>query len=354
MPPPLLEELRRQGALVSGPSAVAGVESFGDPDREASLAMSRCILVDLSAWGKLILRGKDRQDLLHRISTNEIKSLRPGQGNLTVLLNPRGRIVDLIQAVAGEEEMTLLTSAGSGEKVRAWIESFVFREEVEVADSTHGSIGLFGPQAPRILEDLTGEKKLEELPRAWQRAARLSGSPIRILRTFPLAGSGFLLLAPAEAMPDLWNALRVAGAVPSGAQALERLRVEAGVPALGRELSEDFNPWEAGLDQAISLTKGCYTGQEVVARLHTYKKVQRRIAGLILEAQAPPPTGAQVLQDERALGQVTSGAHAPNQDNAIALAYLALPHPGESQTLEVEDHGSRTKARLRSLPFPHP
>ena len=349
----LLAELRRRGAVIASDASGAGVESFGDPAREAAAAVTGCVIVEQSRLGRLVLRGKDHRDLLHRISTNDIQALKPGEGCLTALLNPRGRIIDLLQVLAGEEQLLLLTSAGNGGRIRELIDSFIFREDVAVEEApSDGLIGLFGPGAANILETLTGLTKLEALPAAWHLEARANSVPLRVIRTFPMAGSGFLVLLSSDSEADFWNALAQAGAVPAGAQALERLRVAAGVPALGHELTGEHNPWEAGLDQAISLTKGCYTGQEIVARLHTYKKVQRKLAGLSLEGDGPPDAGSLVYQGGRSLGQVTSSAASPVDGKTIALAILALPHPVPGETLEVESGGTRRSAKIRALPFP--
>jgi folate-binding protein YgfZ len=212
-------------------------------------------------------------------------------------------------------------------------------------------LGLYGPGAGPLLGKLTGLANLEDLRTAWHREARLKNIGLRIIRTFPLAGSGFLALVASEDATSLWEALVGAGALPAGDQALERLRVDSGVPALGHELSEDQNPWEAALDQAISLTKGCYTGQEVVARLNTYKKVQRRLAGLALDGEEIPKVGSPVFQGDRPMGQVTSSAPSPRDGKPVALALLALPHPPVGASVEVESGGTRRLASVRALSF---
>lgn len=348
----LHEMLSKQGAVFASHPSGTSVESFGDPAREAAAALAGCVIAPRSLPGRVVVRGKDHRDLLHRISTNEINALKAGDGCLTAFLDPRGRIIDLVQALADEDSVLLITSAGNGRRIHDWIDSFIFREEVTLEESSnHELFGIFGPGAGPILERLTGLSRLEDLKTAWHREALLNQSKLRIVRTFSLAGSGFLILAPQGSAAALWESLVGAGAVPAGDQAVERLRVEAGVPGLGHELSEDFNPWEAGLDQAISLTKGCYTGQEVVARLNTYKKVQRRLAGLAIDGQEIPGVGSRVFQALRPTGQVTSSAPSPRDGKPIALALLTLPHPPLGARVEVDSGGTRLTARTRALPF---
>jgi folate-binding protein YgfZ len=348
----LLELLRSQGADISADPSGMSVDSFGDPDGEASAALTGCIVAQRSSLGRVVLRGKDHRDLLQRISTNEINGLEPGEGTLTVFLNPRGRILDLVHAVASEDQMLLITSAGNGKRIHEWIDSFVFREEVTLEDSSKDTLlGLYGPGAGPLLENLTGIANLEDLRTAWHLEAQLKQMRLRILRTFPLAGSGFFTLVDSQDAAPLWEALVRAGAFPAGEQALERLRVESGVPALGPELSEDQNPWEAALDQAISLTKGCYTGQEVLARLNTYKKVQRRLAGLVMDTDGLPHVGSPVFHGDRPIGKVTSSAPSPRDGKPLALALLTLPHPPLEARVEVDSGGARLAARTRALPF---
>ena len=348
----LLETLRRQGAVFASDPSLGSVDSFGDPAREAAAALTGSVVAPRSSLDLVVLRGKDHRDLLQRISTNEINALKAGEGTLTAFLNPRGRIIDLVQAVADEDRVVLIASPGGGKRIREWIDSFIFREDVTLEESSdHELFGIFGPGAAPILERLTGLSRLEDLKTAWHREASWNQASVRVIRSFPLAGSGFLVLAPQGDAAALWEALIGAGAAPAGDQALERLRVDAGVPGLGHELSEDHNPWEAALGQAISLTKGCYTGQEVVARLNTYKKVQRRLAGLVIDRQEIPRSGSQVFLALRPTGQVTSSAPSPRDGRPLALALLTLPHPPLGARVEVDSGGARLAARTRALPF---
>jgi len=348
----LHETLSKQGAVFTADPSGASVESFGDPAREAAAALAGCVVAPRSLPGRVVVRGKDHRDLLHRISTNEVSALQAGEGCLTAFLNPRGRIIDLVQAVADEESILMVTSPGNGRRIHDWIDSFIFREEVTLQEpSEHEMLGLFGPGAAPILKKFTGLSRLEDLRTAWHREALLNQTRARIVRTFPLAGSGFLILASHDDAAALWESLVGEGAVPAGDQAVERLRVDAGVPELGHELTEEHNPWEAALDQAISLTKGCYTGQEVVARLNTYKKVQRRLAGLVFDGQEIPKAGSPVFLALRPTGQVTSSALSPRDGKPNALALLTLPHPPLGARVEVDSGGTRLIARTRALPF---
>ena len=332
-----------------------------DPAREASAALAGCVVADRSALGRIRMLGKDRQDLLHRLSTNEINALKPGEGSLTALLNTKGRILDLVHALVDEADLLIVASPGNGERVRAWLDTYIFREEVTLEDAgSSGCLGLYGPRAAATLERVAGGS-WEGLPLAHHRRAALAGMDLRITRTYPLAGSGYLLLGEGGRTAHVRDALVEAGAVPAGSEALERLRVAAGVPELGRELTEEYNPWEIDLDYAVSLTKGCYLGQEVVARLHTYQKVQRRLAGLEIEGSSPPEPKAPIVvgpgeggEGETAVGHVTSAALSPATGKPLALGLLRKTHALPGRELLVLSAQARLRARVITLPFSNP
>jgi folate-binding protein YgfZ len=158
------------------------------------------------------------------------------------------------------------------------------------------------------------------------------------------------LFAPAAQADALWRALleagRERGLVEGDLETLEILRIEAGTPRLGRELGEEVLPQEAGLDHAVSTTKGCYTGQEVMARIRTYGQVKHRLVGLRVEADAPPAPGTPLEVEGARVGEVTSAALSPHA-GAIALGYLRRPH---------DEPGTRVRAggasaQVARLPF---
>jgi tRNA-modifying protein YgfZ len=349
MSSPLREKMIRAGALF--PAGGSGLpRSFGDPVREAAAAPGGCALADRSDLGFLTMRGKDRQDFLHRLSTQEINALKPGDGNLTALLNTRGRVLDLLHALADETELLLITSPGTAGKVRLWLEGYIFREEVALEEPGGlGCLGLYGPGSAAILSRISGSG-WDRLQTAHHRTAEIAGLRCRVARTFPLAGSGFLLMCDSEPAP-LWDLLTQAGAAPAGAEALEILRVEAGVPGIGAELTEDHNPWEVGLGAAVSLTKGCYLGQEVVARLHNYRKVQRSLAGIRFVGNRRPGPGAPVLSGDETLGVVTSSSPSSRENESLALCLLppAAARPGQAVT--AGEGSDRIAGVTRSLPF---
>lgn len=292
---------------------------------EYRAARAGAVLAGRSDLGRLSIRGRDALDLLHRLTTNSIKDLGPGEGTAAVFTTPKGRIRDLVLLHRLEEEILCIAGPGRAAPVAEWIGQYTFREEVAVADRTrsHGTLGLFGARAAEAVAALFGEEAAGRPPHHPLRLT-LAGIPLVLCRTFPLAGEGFHLTAEAAPLPALRAALleAVPGLTPAGPASLEALRIEAGLPEHGRELTEAYNPWEARLDDAISLTKGCYVGQEVIARLNTYRKVSRLLVRLRVEGAAPPEAGSMLESGGETIGTLTSAAVVPGEGRVVALGYV--------------------------------
>jgi folate-binding protein YgfZ len=272
--------------------------------------------------GLLLFSGKDAADLLHRLSTNALRDLRPGQGCATVFTTAKGRILDRALVHALDEGLLLVTGPGRAAPLAAWVERYTFREEVRAEDrgATHAVVGLYGAGAAAVVSRLFGPEAAA-LPRHHARRCALGGARVLAAATDPLGGGGFHLIAERPDLGAIESAAREAGAVPADPAGLETLRIEAGLPEHGRELTEDHNPWEARLQDDISLVKGCYVGQEVIARLNTYRKVARLLVRL--DVPGPPPAaGAAVQSGGEPIGSVTSAAAVPGSARSVALAYV--------------------------------
>jgi len=295
----------------------------------------------------LRMGGNDRQDFLHRLSTNDILGLKAGAGCFTLLLNTRGRILDLLHVMSMEDHLLIIASPGGGGKAKQHLEQYLFREAVSIepADSLAG-LGLYGPGAGPLLGQAAGGA-WDGLPLCHHTLAAIAGEPVLVARTWPLAGSGFLVLCPGERTQAVLEALTACGALAASSERMEYLRVEALVPGWGTELSEDFNPWEISLDGAISLTKGCYLGQEVVARLHSYRKVQRRLVGLEIEAGSIPVSGSPLLRGSETVGLLTSvvGSQEGRKGRGMAVLKSERCIPGEMLTAGAQD--SEVACRVR-------
>ena len=294
-------------------------------------------VVDRSDVGRLVVSGEDAVDLLERLSTNALTELAVGEGAATVLTTNKGRILDLLLVLRREADLLVLTGPGNQGRVSEWVDFYTFVEDVSVEDltSTTAMLGVVGPGAAAVVEAVTGVAAAE-LALYESRAGTVGGVEALVVRGDPVGEPGYHVVVAADARQVALDALLSVDAVQVGAEALDLVRIERGVPAFGHELSEDFNPLEAGLIDIISFTKGCYVGQEVVARLNTYDKVQKRLMRMRWSAGAGPGPGAKLVLDGRQVGVVTSAAVSPD-GGGVGLGYVRRAHASEGVVLPVED-----------------
>ncbi len=288
----------------------------------------------------LRLAGRDRLDLLQRMSTNDVSGLTPGEIRTSVLTNPIGRIIDVLDILTLEDELLLLIESGHPAKVRSWLQSHIFfQDEVQIEPWPEGwSLwGIYGPQAEAEVRRLAPLDPAPPLGRffAWEHGYAW---PVAM----PGAGGIRLLLDPAasEAADRAWES------GPAEADAFETLRIEAGLPRSGREISEDSIPLEVGLWDAVSFQKGCYIGQEIIARMESRRQLAKKLMRVHLAGPGQAP--AEMRQEGRRIGSLTSVAYSPSL-GWIGLAIVrpdAVRHAGGLAL--AGDEG--TEARLEDLP----
>ncbi|NTU86418.1 MAG: glycine cleavage system protein T, partial [Chloroflexales bacterium] len=217
-----------------------------------SAAHQGAALYASGARGRVWMRDRDRAVLLHRLSTNHIERLRPGQGTSTVLATPIGRIIDLLSVYVLDDALLLVTSPGRGPAIASHLrKNIFFSDKVKLEDATAalGQLALYGPQAAALLaaQGLPGA----DLPAHGIAQASWRDAPLYVARGQAIGGAGLWLIAPPEPLSELDAALRAAGAQPLDEATHEVLRVEAGLGAYGHELSQEYIPLEAGLWDAV-------------------------------------------------------------------------------------------------------
>ena len=355
MDPRLAETLTRSGALLIGDTSRPA--HFGDPRAELSCAFESCVLGDRSQLARILATGRDFLDLLHRLSTADIVSLSSGQGKPTILTTGKGRIVErLFVHHLGAEGVLAVGGPGAGQSVLEHLARYTFSEDTGVSDATEASfqLVLIGPCAAEVLQavDVSAPERFGVVD------GSIGGIAIRVLGTDGLSGEGFSITASNEHGPTVWGALvstlEALEGRPAGDQALEAYRVLRGLPLSGHELSEEYNPLEAGQWDAVDFDKGCYVGQEVVARLNTYDKVSRSLVGLELPLDAAlPPIGQPLYDAGRRVGRLTSAVRSPDRPTPIGLGCVKKQSIRPNLSLQVGD-GCSTPARVVELPFPYP
>jgi aminomethyltransferase len=314
-------------------------------------AEAACAVADESHFGRLIATGPDLLGLLHRLSTGDVKDLRSGDGKETVITNAKGRIVERVFVHhLGEDGVLLVAGPGGAPRVLLHLRKFTFAENTGLSDVTSATFAyaLLGPRWDQAARTVG----IPELAPYGASAFTIAETRVHAVRTNGFDANGVLVVGPVEAGERVSRALVEAAAGEGGgmidADALEAWRIVRGLPASGRELTEDHNPLEAGLRSAVSFTKGCYVGQEVVARLNTYGKVSRTLVRLQLaDGATVPAPGAAILSGGNTIGAVTSAVLPPGRQRPVALAYVKTRELPEATTvLAVDDRGTSRSATL--------
>lgn len=313
-------------------------------------------LVDRSHIGRLKLAGADALDLLNRLSTNKLENLTPGHGMGTVLTSSKGRIVDLLFVFMTADHLLAFTSPENRQKVVEWIDFYTFAEDitVQVLNPETAMFSLVGPKTANLLDEIAGQG-MSAMSRYDVVNTSIGGIEVTLLRTDFGTLPAYDLIVPASQAEQLWHYLLGRGLVsdirPIGADALEVVRVEQGVPVYGKELGEDYNPLEADLREFISFDKGCYTGQEVVARLDTYKKVSKYLVGLSWDSEVSIAPNASLLVDGKKAGIITSAVKSQRLDRGVGLGYVRKAQAEPGSTLTFESASGDVEVRVEKLPF---
>ena len=296
---------------------------YADVVSEYEAAKGKVGIHDSSYTGRVKATGQDVLDLLNRLSTNEVDSLQLGQGALTILTNDKGRIIDLITVYHMGEYILLFTSPAATEQVGQWIDKYTIVEDVVLEDLTHNTamLSLLGPEAASFLGDVL-RLDLSTMQDCSFKKVEVAGSEVSLIRRDALGLPELHLLLQQEEVEKVWGVLVSNGAVPIGMDAYDALRVEAGRPDYGKELGELYNPLEAGLTGAVSFTKGCYIGQEVIARLDTYDKVQKHLVALTFSGEELVKEGMALCRQGREVGTVTSVVKVPTTGRLVGMGYL--------------------------------
>jgi folate-binding protein YgfZ len=310
----------------------------------------------LEPRGQIGVAGRDRASYLQGLLTNDIQGLSAGTGCYSAWLTPQGRMLTDMHVFESGDMILLDVPAGQVEATLQRLDQFLFSEDVQVADLAGSLRGVWvhGPAAPALVERVvSGVNGVAQWPGYGNTRGEFNSSPAVVARVDQLGVPGICVyVAPADEAA-LLAALHAAGAEPADAAALEAARIEAGYPLFGVDMTEDTIPLEAGIEpRAISFTKGCYVGQEVIIRvLHRgHGRVAKKLMALRVVG-APPPRGAKLFAGEREVGTVTSAAQS-SRHGAIALGYLHRDFVAAGTAVEVEIGGARAQATVTERPIP--
>lgn len=320
---------------------------YGDPTAEYRAAGQSAALRDASHLGLLTIGGADHLDFLHRMSTNDFANAAANSGLTAVFPDSRGRILEAGDFYRLADATLAVLAPGGQERLPQWLDRYLFTEAVTFAPHNGDSalLELSGPDAAAIAQKVLSI----DLSAVADKQIIATDTPLTLARHDQWSHPGLRLFGPADALAELWPRLHKAGARPLGEEAWDLRRIQHGLPVHGRELTDAHNPWEANLADAIHMNKGCYIGQEVIARLDTYAKVKQRLRGLVLPPGSLPAADTPLSVDGRQAGRLTSACQPPDRDHPIALAYVRRDFWEAGTRVQLGDDGP--EATVADLPL---
>jgi folate-binding protein YgfZ len=332
-------------------------KDYGDLRGEYDAIRGGVAVIDLSNSGKLQVSGKNSVQFLNGLISNDVKSLQAGEGVLAAFPTVQGKLLALCRIYNLGEYLLLDLDAINREKIFKNLSRFVPAGEFFVTDvsDNFALFSLQGPRTPELIEALTGQTIDERQYKTAER--RIAGAQVFIASHGRCGETGFDLFVPSEfaqkALETILDRGIIFGARRAGSGAFEIARIEAGVPREGVDAGEDYIILESELESAVSYTKGCYLGQEIIARIHWRGEPAKRLRGLLIDADQSAPPGAELFDDDgKKVGEITSSARSFALDRIIALGYVHRYHltPGTEFTLK-QGGAEMGRAELVELPF---
>jgi folate-binding protein YgfZ len=315
-------------------------------------------LVERSGSGRILLTGADRRAYLQGLLTNDIEALGPGTGCYAAMLTAQGRMMTDMRVLETGDAVLLEVPAHVTPAIRDHLDRFVFTEDVKVEDvsAARAEIGVYGPNALRVLQATPTEGSAPSTLFGVARV-RIAGVEALLVRSDATGVPGYDIIAAFTDIDALRSALLAAGAVAASESDVETVRIESGRPRFGADMDDTTIPLEANLeDRAISRTKGCYVGQEVIVRVvdRGHGRVARKLVGLTLAAAAPvPAAGARILSGDKDAGRVTSAVFSRAMARPIALGYVHRDFVEPGTPLTIDGSGDALVASLPFVPLEH-
>ena len=348
---PLHSFHERRKAVFTELNGEEAVRSGASPEQEYIWLTQQAAWLDLSFRGRICLLGTDREKFLHGQVTNDVLRLKVGEGCYAALVDGKARLQADVFIHKLAEEILLDFEPGLTERITQRLEKYIIAEDVQVVDVSphYGLLSIQGPESEAVVRAL---KWFETLPGGglnWVKAETAQAGEVYLIRNARLRSAGFDLFVPSGGLEAAATLLeQAAGAVGGGMagwSAFENARIEAAVPRFGADMDESNLAPEALQGNAISYAKGCYIGQEIIARIRTYGSVAKalRILQLPAELNQLPPRGEKLFSVEgKEAGYITSSALSPKSGGKVALGYVRreVNSPGTQLKLGRADGGT--------------
>lgn len=326
------------------------VRSYGNPSEEQGAVRQAAGIVDLSFCGAISVAGGEGATFLQGMVTNDVLGLEKGSGMRAAFLSGHGKIRALARIYSrGDGQYLIVTDPQTHGLILDFILPFNYAGDFLAADvsSEYKMLSVQGPASPQVMREVCFEPILEMEEHQWIQTL-IAGHSVMVVRSDRIGQGGYDLLMPAESLGDVWDFVllkgKFHGLTPFGVEALHNLGLEAAIPIHGIDLDDGNMMLESGLDDAISFTKGCYTGQEAVA-MATYRgHVSKRLAFLKVEGDEVPPPGATLAKNGKRVGHITRAARSPAIGSIVALGMVKYGFFEPGTVLDVDCSGGSEKA----------
>ncbi len=329
-----LQELHEASGGVLAPDGIP--LHFGDQQAEYEAALNTAVLMDRSHEGRFETVGRDRFEIINRISTNDVIHMLTGEGRPTILTSPTGRIIDRLVVYNQGEHGIVTTEAGRSQAVLNYLQRQIFfNDEMRITDlgGTTKQFALHGVTADAIVRMFAPEAGQKDYLECI--STTIAGANVLLLKRKPFVGTHWILIVPNAQAAAIWEAVIQSGAAhglrAAGSLVFNALRIRAGRPAAGRELSTDYIPLEAGLWDEVSFKKGCYTGQEIIARMESRNRLAKTMVTLSLDAMVDAP--APLVNAGKEVGTLTSSVVTPSGEIVgVGFVKVAVAEIGQTFT----------------------
>jgi folate-binding protein YgfZ len=360
---PLHETHTRLGAPMFVQDGWSVPASYGDVLFEYAAVREFGVgLIDLSPRGRMLVSGTEAVQFLNGLITNDMKTLAENSWMPAAFPNVQGRLIASVRVARLKDEGTgrnvhptflIDTEAATHERVMKTIERFTLAGDFRVSDITTQTthFGVQGKKAAKVISAVIGEEAAGLAPNSAKQLT-WKESEITVIRATYTAEDGFDFIVSVDRAKDLWDALQGAGARPVGYDALEMLRIEAGLPRYGVDMDDSNVVTEAALDSAVSYTKGCYVGQEIIARIKYRGHVAKKLSGVVFDQAAKVEAGMTIESaDGKEAGRITSTTYSPHLGRTIALAFLKYDYIAAGTSVKIIAGDAEIPAQVTYLPF---
>jgi folate-binding protein YgfZ len=336
------------------------VLSYGDTAGENTALRQNAAVLDLSFRSRICLTGADRVRFLHGQVTNDVKRLRVGEGCYAALTTAKGKMESDLNIYCLQDELLLDFEPGLAERISQRLEKFIVADDVQVVDVVphYGLLSVQGPKAEAVVRALEISSEIPAKPLQSAKVSEAMVGEIYLVNQPRVALAGYDLFVPINSLgavaDKLIAAAKSVGGRATGWDALEIARVEAGIPRFGVDMHETNIPLECGIEaRAVSYSKGCYIGQEVINRIHSIGHVNRELRGLRLEGdlKSQPAKGEKLFHEAREVGYITSAVKSPALDAYVALGYVRREHNQVGAELVLNSNGTEIRVKIVELPL---